>query len=185
MRDALRYTSAGNDTSEQQILALFHSRPGGVVSGEEISGMLGISRTAVWKHIKSLKELGYRIEAVPAVGYRLLSVPDLLLPAEIAAGLDVGTIGRQLVTFREIDSTNECAFRMAEEGAAEGLVVLSEAQSRGKGRLGRQWESPAGVNLYCSIVLRPKILPVQAVQLTFLSALAVARAMESITGLQP
>lgn len=185
MKEPLRFTAGVGHSSDEKILALFRTRGEGVVSGEELSALLGVSRTAVWKQIKSLKELGYRIEAVPAAGYRLLAVPDLLMPAEIAAGLAAETIGRQIVTFRETESTNESAFRMAEEGAPEGMVVFAEAQSRGKGRLGRRWESPPGVNLYCSVVLRPPLLPVQAVQLTFLSAVAVARAIERTTPLRP
>ena len=174
----------GTRTLDQQILELFREKQGGLVSGEELSGALQVSRTAVWKHIKSLKELGYRIEAVPSQGYRLVSSPDLLIPAEIAAGLKSARIGRDIICFRETDSTNQVAFKLAEEGAEEGTVVVAEAQRRGKGRLGRRWESPAGVNLYCSIVLRPPILPIKAAQLTFLSTVAVARAIAATTSLR-
>ncbi|HEX8960517.1 MAG TPA: biotin--[acetyl-CoA-carboxylase] ligase [Geobacteraceae bacterium] len=170
---------------DQQILALFRAKPGGVVSGEELSSLLNVSRTAVWKHIKALKDLGYRIEAVPSQGYRLVASPDLLIPEEITAGLATGRIGLRVISFRETDSTNEIAFRLAEDGAEEGTVVVAEAQRRGKGRLGRRWESPFGVNLYCSIILRPPILPMRAPQLTFLSAVAVARAVEAVTPLKP
>lgn len=175
----------GTQTLDQQILALFRAKPGGVVSGEELSGVLQVSRTAVWKHIKGLKALGYRIEAVPSQGYRLVAVPDLLIPEEIAAALTTRRIGRRVISFRETDSTNEIAFRLAEEGAEEGTVVIAEAQRRGKGRLGRRWESPTGVNLYCSVILRPPLLPVRAPQLTFLSAVAVARAITATTSLHP
>jgi BirA family transcriptional regulator, biotin operon repressor / biotin---[acetyl-CoA-carboxylase] ligase len=183
--EPLRYTATAAATIDQRILEIFRATSGGVVSGEDLSSALHVSRTAVWKHIKSLKELGYKIEAVPSVGYRLLAVPDLLLPAEIAADLGTERIGRQIVTFREADSTNEIAFKMAEEGAPEGTVVLAESQRRGKGRLGRRWESPAGVNLYCSIILRPPIMPMQAVQLTFLSVVAVVHAVTETTNLAP
>lgn len=172
-------------TLDQKILELFRAKPGGIVSGEELSGVLQVSRTAVWKHIKSLKDLGYRIEAVPSQGYRLVASPDLLIPAEIETGLTSSRIGRRLVCFRETDSTNDVAFRLAEEGAEEGTVVVAEAQRRGKGRLGRRWESPAGVNLYCSVILRPPVLPPRAAQLTFLSSVAVARAIEATTPLHP
>ena len=168
-----------------RILELFREKSGGVVSGEELSCLLGVSRTAVWKHIKTLRTIGYRIEAVPSQGYRLVSSPDILVPAEISAGLSTRRIGRRLICFRETESTNMVAFRMAEEGAEEGTVVVAEAQLQGKGRLGRRWESPTGVNLYCSLILRPPFLPTQAPQLTFLSAVAVARAIEASTTLQP
>lgn len=189
MRDPFTQSAQGRDDEakslDQRILALFRAKPGGVVSGEELSTLLNVSRTAVWKHVKSLKDLGYRIEAVPSQGYRLVAVPDLLIPEEITAGLTTRCIGRRVISFRETDSTNEVAFRLAEEGAAEGTVVVAEAQRRGKGRLGRQWVSPAGVNLYCSVILRPPVLPIRAPQLTFLSAVAVARAVAATTSLHP
>ncbi|HEY6873187.1 MAG TPA: biotin--[acetyl-CoA-carboxylase] ligase [Geobacteraceae bacterium] len=189
MRDLFTQSVQGRDDGtkslDQRILALFRAKPGWVVSGEELSTLLNVSRTAVWKRIKSLKDLGYRIEAVPSQGYRLVAVPDLLIPEEITAGLTTRRIGRRVISFRETDSTNEVAFRLAEEGAEEGTVVVAEAQRRGKGRLGRQWVSPAGVNLYCSVILRPPVLPVRAPQLTFLSAVAVARAVAATTTLHP
>ena len=176
---------AGEKSLDQRILELFRAKRGGVVSGEELSIVLGVSRTAVWKHIKTLKAIGYHIAAVPAQGYRLVSSPDILVPAEISTGLKTRRIGRRLICFRETESTNMIAFRLAEEGAEEGTVVIAEAQHHGKGRLGRRWESPPGVNLYCSLILRPPILPTQAAQLTFLSAVAAARAIAETTPLQP
>lgn len=170
---------------DQRILELFRAKHGGIVSGEELSGALQVSRTAVWKHIKSLKDIGYRIEAIPSQGYRLVASPDILVPAEIEADLSSTVIGRRLICFRETGSTNEVAFKLAEEGAEEGTVVVAEAQRHGKGRLGRRWESPAGVNLYCSVILRPPILPPCAAQLTFLSTVAVARAIAATTSLHP
>jgi len=157
----------------------------GFASGEALSRHLGISRTAIWKHIKGLRGQGYRIEAVPSRGYRLVTAPDLITPAELAAGLDCRRVGSRIACLKETDSTNQVAFRMAEEGAPEGTVVIADAQSAGKGRLGRTWLSPPGVNLYCSVVLRPPISPVAACQLTFLSVVAVARAIEACSTLTP
>lgn len=186
MKDFFTHNSAsGGKNLDQSILELFHAKIGGIVSGEELSNALNVSRTAVWKHIKSLKDIGYRIEAVPSQGYRLVASPDILIPAEIAAGLTAARIGQRIICFRETDSTNEVAFKLAEEGAEEGTVVIAEKQRRGKGRLGRRWESPAGVNLYCSVILRPPILPMQAAQLTFLSSVAVASAISETTALRP
>ena len=144
-----------------------------------------MSRTAVWKHISALRKDGYCIEAVPSRGYRLISSPDVINPHEVAAQLDGTTIGRHLEFLQQTTSTNADAFRLAEDGAVEGTVVLADAQSGGKGRRGRVWSSPAGVNLYCSVVLRPAIMPHEAPQLTFLSAVAVARAIELTTNLTP
>ena len=169
---------------DARILELFRQGDG-FASGEALSRHLGMSRTAVWKHIKGLRNLGYRIEAVPARGYRLVTSPDLITPLDLSAGLETRRIGVRLVCFKETESTNAVAFRLAEEGAVEGTVVLADAQSAGKGRLGRVWLSPPGVNLYCSVVLRPPISPVAACQLTFLSVVAVARAIERCTTLKP
>ena len=176
---------SGAPGTDEAILELFRSRNGELVSGEELSSRLDISRTAVWKHIKNLRRLGYEIEAVPSRGYRLVRRPDLLVPREILVGLTLRRLGKPLFSFSEIDSTNLALFKMADEGAAEGTTVIAESQSRGKGRLGRSWSSPAGVNLYCSMLLRPPIQPLAAPQLTFLSVVAVARAIELVTGLVP
>lgn len=167
-----------------RILELFRSGDG-VVSGAALSKALGVSRTAVWKHVKGLRGKGYQIEAVPSKGYRLLSSPEILTNLDITAGLGTKRIGTSVICLKETDSTNSVAFKMAEEGAPEGTVVIADTQSAGKGRLGRIWLSPAGVNLYCSIVLRPAIAPVAACQLTFLSVVAVARAVERCTKLKP
>ncbi|MCM0083201.1 biotin--[acetyl-CoA-carboxylase] ligase [Geomonas sp. Red32] len=169
---------------DARILALFRAGDG-FVSGESLSRLLGVSRTAVWKHIKGLRAAGYEIAAVPAKGYRLVAAPSTLNKFEIAEGLETARIGRPLLCLKETESTNTVAFKMAEEGASEGTVVIAEGQTAGKGRLGRVWLSPPGVNLYCSVILRPPITPVAACQLTFLSAVAVARTIEKCTELTP
>jgi BirA family biotin operon repressor/biotin-[acetyl-CoA-carboxylase] ligase len=167
------------------ILKLFRDADSGFVSGEMISRELKVSRTAVWKHIKGLRGAGYLIEAIPSRGYRLLSTPDILDETELRDRLQPGLIGLRLVCLPETSSTNTVAFQLADEGAVEGTVVTADAQSGGKGRMGRVWSSPPGINLYCSVVLRPKVRPYQAPQLTFLSAVAVAKAIEATTGLKP
>ena len=166
------------------ILSLFRSESG-YVSGEHLSKELGVSRTAIWKHISSLRKDGYRIEAVPSRGYRLVSSPDVIDPHEVRSQLKSIRVGRRIEYIKQTASTNADAFRLAEAGAIEGTVVLSDSQTGGKGRRGRVWASPAGVNLYCSVVLRPSIMPHEAPQLTFLSAVAVARAIELTTQLTP
>ncbi|MBK5275141.1 MAG: biotin--[acetyl-CoA-carboxylase] ligase [Desulfuromonadales bacterium] len=167
------------------ILRLFREAGSGFVSGELVSRELQMSRTAVWKHINGLREAGYIIEAIPSRGYHLLSTPDILSAEEVLQKLRTTRIGRHLVCLRETASTNADAFRLAEDGADEGTTVIAEEQSGGKGRRGRVWSSPSGVNLYCSVVLRPAIMPHEAPQLTFLSAVAVARAIEQSTALKP
>lgn len=176
---------SAKSTVNRRILEIFRDREGGLVSGEEISGVLGISRTAVWKHIKSLRALGYSVVAVPSRGYRIVSSPDLLVPDDISSSIVVDRIGGRIICLRETESTNIVAFRLAEEGAEEGTVVIADAQTQGKGRMGRRWESPAGTNLYCSVIVRPPISPMQAAQLTLCSVVAVARAVEKATTLIP
>lgn len=166
------------------ILRLFHTEES-YISGEHFSRELGVSRTAVWKHITTLRNNGYLIEAVPSRGYRLISSPDIIDPHEIKARLVSARIGTRLDYIKATSSTNADAFRVAEVGATEGTVVLADFQTGGKGRRGRVWSSPAGVNIYCSVVLRPTIMPHEAPQLTFLSAVAVARAIEQTTRLAP
>jgi BirA family biotin operon repressor/biotin-[acetyl-CoA-carboxylase] ligase len=171
--------------ADAAILRLFREAGSGFVSGELISRELQLSRTAVWKHINGLRGAGYIIEAIPSRGYHLLSSPDILSADEVREQLHTTRIGRHLVCRQETASTNADAFRLAEGGAEEGTTVIADGQSGGKGRRGRVWSSPAGVNLYCSVVLRPRIMPYEAPQLTFLSAVAVARAIEGSTALKP
>jgi len=127
-----------------------------------------------------LRELGFEIEAKHSLGYRLLATPDLLLTSEIESGLNCQLLGQSVVSLAETDSTNVLARRLGEEGALEGTVVVADRQSAGRGRLGRRWESPPGINLYCSILLRPKIPVQQAPQLTFLSAVAVVETLKEV-----
>jgi BirA family biotin operon repressor/biotin-[acetyl-CoA-carboxylase] ligase len=174
-----------NKGAREEILRLFRQREEEFVSGEELSQSLGVSRTAVWKQIKLLRDLGYVIEAVPSRGYRLATAPDTLIPAEIQSGLGTRLIGREVVYFEETDSTNVRAHELGESAAPDGTVVIAEHQVAGKGRRGRQWVSPPGVNLYTSVLLRPDIFPRFATQLTFVSAVAVARAIEDVTDLKP
>ncbi|MFK5927797.1 MAG: biotin--[acetyl-CoA-carboxylase] ligase [Desulfuromusa sp.] len=167
-------------TSCGKILSLLRASSEQYMSGQEISGFLNISRAAVWKQVKVLRELGFEIESKHSQGYRLLTAPDLLLAAEIENGLNCQLVGQSVISFPETDSTNLQARRLAEDGGLEGTVVVADRQSAGRGRLGRHWESPSGVNLYCSILLRPEIPVQQAPQLTFLSAVAVAETLNNV-----
>jgi BirA family biotin operon repressor/biotin-[acetyl-CoA-carboxylase] ligase len=175
----------GKADLREAILQVFRQNDRAFVSGEDLSRKLGVSRTAVWKQIGALRDLGYDIAAVPSRGYRLLGVPDTLIGAELQAGLQTAVIGRQIVSLAEVDSTNLHAARLAEAGAVAGTVVVAESQTDGRGRRGRVWASPPGVNLYLSVLLRPPIPPWDAPQLTFLSAVAVARTVAETAGLEP
>ncbi|MCR5757232.1 MAG: biotin--[acetyl-CoA-carboxylase] ligase [Selenomonas sp.] len=154
------------------------------ISGEEIADKLGVSRTAVWKHIKEMRAQGYDIESHARSGYRLRETPDALLAGEIRHGLKTKIIGQEIICHEEIDSTNNEAKRLARQGAKEGTVVVAESQTGGKGRLERQFFSPQGKGIWFSVILRPRFLPQDAPKCTLMAAVAVARAMMEF-GLQP
>lgn len=168
-----------------KILEYLRSNPGVYISGEEISRDLGVTRTAVWKHVQSLKDEGYEIESSRRLGYRLVVVPDRLLPAEILRGLRSRVFGRKIQYFRSVSSTNLIARELAREGEDEGTLVVAEEQTQGRGRLGRNWISPSGTGIWMSLVLRPAIAPVDAPRLTLAAAVAVAEAVREVTGVSP
>ena len=173
------YTGGG---TESRVLGLLKCGNPAFVSGEEISTSLGISRSGVWKHIKSLREKGFEIEGVSKRGYRLKGdLPSLLDEGRLRSLLGTGFIGREIRIFESLESTNTTAFDLARGGAAEGTVVIAESQRGGKGRLGRRWFSPPGVNLYTSVVLRPKITPRDSQSFTLLAAVALADTISAFT----
>lgn len=147
------------------------------ISGESIAGELGISRTAVWKHIQKLRDHGYEIISSERRGYKLKDAPDLLLPSEIQIGLDTEIIGKRMEYFPSVDSTNRVAKALAYHGAQEGTIVVAEEQDSGKGRLDRNFYSPRGKGIWFSVILRPNFLPHEAPQCTLMAAVAVAEAM--------
>ena len=161
-----------------RILELLRKAGEAYMSGEEIAGKLGVSRTAVWKHVKELREAGYKIKSRSRSGYTLEETPDCLLPGEIKNGLRTRFVGKDIVFFEEVDSTNRVAKQLAQKGAAAGAVVVAEAQGKGRGRLERPYFSPAGKGIWFSVILRPHILPQEAPKCTLLAAVAVAMAMK-------
>ena len=167
-----------------KILQILRQSGNKYISGEEMAEKLGVSRAAVWKHIKEMRSQGYNIESLARNGYNLREAPDAMLSGEISNGLETKTIGCRIICHEEIDSTNNAAKRLAREGAAEGTVVVAESQTGGKGRLERQFFSPKGKGIWFSVVLRPKFLPQEAPKCTLLAAVAVARAMTEF-GLKP
>lgn len=156
----------------------------GYISGQEICGKFGVSRTAVWKVINQLKEEGYEIEAVRNKGYALKSVSDVLSAGELESSMDTRWIAKKIVCFDKTDSTNIQARKLAEAGAPHGTLVVAEQQNGGKGRRGRYWESPAGVGIWMSVLLRPQINPVSASMLTLIMALAASKGIYEATGLK-
>jgi BirA family biotin operon repressor/biotin-[acetyl-CoA-carboxylase] ligase len=146
------------------------------ISGETLSEQLGISRVSIWKHIHSLKKDGYIIEASPK-GYRLVSSPDLLLPYEFP------DLEQRIHYFPEIGSTMDAARELAKKGAEEGTIVIAEAQTRGRGRLSREWLSPEG-GIYFTLILRPRISPAYAPRINLMASVAVAATIRKLFGLK-
>lgn len=156
----------------------------GFISGDRISGRLGVSRTAVWKYMNQLERYGYNIDKSKGKGYHLAGTPDRLYGWEIDRYRKTDVIGRRIIHRDKIDSTNSLAFKQALAGEPEGTCVVAESQEKGKGRLGRKWSSPAGKNIYFSVILRPAIHPSTVYPITFLSSLAVSDTIGELTGLE-
>jgi BirA family biotin operon repressor/biotin-[acetyl-CoA-carboxylase] ligase len=155
------------------------------VSGEVLAAALGLTRAAVWKRIHRLKARGYEISGSPRRGYQLLACPDLLLPAEILQDLKTRDLRGPIHHFPTLSSTNDLAKDLGRREAPEGTLVVAEAQTAGRGRLGRGWESPPGVGLYVSLLLRPPLPPSDLPQITLTAAVSVARALARAAGLAP
>src|SRR3989338_9791327 len=140
---------------DDKILNIFRSSNGEFISGEDISEKLKISRAAIWKHIEQLRKEGYDIVGEPHVGYRLIGTPDKLIAEEVSYRLGTKVMGKNIHSYETTDSTMDIAHRLAQSGSPEGTVVFSEGQTKGRGRLGREWSSPKGKGTYLSLILRP------------------------------
>ena len=154
------------------------------VSGESLAKKLNVSRTAIWKQIKILQKYGYLIETVKNKGYRLISRPDVPIFEEITEGINTTIIGKKILYFKTIDSTNFYAKKLAKNGVEEGTIVVSEIQNNGRGRKNRSWFSPKG-GLWFSVILYPNIPPQKAMLVTMASSVAVAQGIIETTGLTP
>jgi len=162
---------------KSKILEILEKK-GDYVSGEEISKEIGISRAAVWKHIKKLRELDYEIDSKTNEGYKLIKSPEKQIEFELERLLETKIIGKKILFFEEVDSTNNKAKQIALE-ENEGTVVISEMQTSGRGRRGREWYSPKG-GVYVSFVLKPNVSPEKASQLTLVSSLALVKTLNSM-----
>lgn len=155
----------------------------GYVSGQQLCEAFGVTRTAIWKGIRQLREEGYQIEAVPNKGYRLISSPDSISAAEIKSRLETAWAGRELIYLDTVDSTNNYAKKLAQEGAAHGTLVVSDFQEGGKGRRGRGWMTPHSTAIAMSLLIRPELRPEKASMLTLVMGVAAARGVREVTGL--
>ena len=166
---------------KEEILRLLRSADG-YISGQELCNRFGVSRTAVWKAINQLKEAGYEIEAQQNKGYRLMAAPDLMTEAEIKSLMHTEWLAKEVLYFDTIDSTNTKAQELAEKGYPSGTLVVADKQESGKGRRGRSWVSPSGTGIFMTLMIKPDINPNNASMLTLVAALAVAKAITSVTG---
>ncbi|NMM64848.1 biotin--[acetyl-CoA-carboxylase] ligase [Clostridium sp. P21] len=164
---------------KNRILHLLKENEGNFISGQIISEKLGVSRTAIWKYINTLRNEGYHIDSISNKGYNLTFSPDLLSFEEINENLTTKYIGRNLFYFESLDSTNTKAKELALKDASHGTIIISEEQTAGKGRLGRFFLSPKYKGIWISIILRPDIDPLKVPKITQIGAAAVVKACEA------
>jgi BirA family biotin operon repressor/biotin-[acetyl-CoA-carboxylase] ligase len=154
-----------------------------VISGARIAKEIGVSRSTVWRRVQRLRELGVKVKGQPATGYFLEQVPDILTPDMLRHHLKGSLFGKHIHHFFKTDSTNRVSLELGHAGEPEGTVVLAEEQTAGRGRAGRAWLSERAAGIYVTLLLRPRLAPVQAPLLTMMAGLSVHAAAEAVTGL--
>ena len=177
------YTSYDN-SSLVKIATLLKSHRSEYLSGQDISEPLMLSRAAVWKHIKKIQSLGYKIDSRPKLGYRLTKTTELLLPWEISDGLETNLFGKRIYYFDTINSTQNFATELASRPQENGTVVIAEKQTQGRGRLSRKWTSPSG-GIWMSVILRPEFEISASTLFPMISSLALAIAIEKVLKIKP
>jgi len=166
------------------VLSSLRGEGASFVSGERLSEALGVSRTAIWKAMEELKRRGYPIESHKKLGYRLLSQDQLYNDLEVELLLEDLPWGHPTLFFDEVPSTQDVAKQLALQGAPEGLLVVADRQSSGRGRKGRPWESPPGSGIWASILLRPNLSPAFLHLINFAAGLSVKEAITALTGIE-
>ncbi len=161
--------------TKEEILRILREA-GDYASGESLAEALGVSRAAVWKHVRTLIKEGYKVDVAQGKGYRLLGVPDKLYPPEVRYGLQTRLLGQKVVHMNSTGSTNAVARQLAERGVGEGTVVVAEEQTRARGRMGRAFITGQG-GVWMSLILKPSIDPAHASSITLLAAVSVAKAL--------
>lgn len=165
--------------TEELLVALLADAPEDYLGADALCGKLGLPRTVVFRQIDQLRSKGYRIDLRPAQGYRLMAVPDRLTALELSPLLDTEELGRTVHAFDSVESTNDVARALAEDGAGHGELVITESQTKGRGRRGRTWLSPPGKNLTFSLVLRPNLPLDRVAELTLAAGVAVTEVLRS------
>jgi BirA family transcriptional regulator, biotin operon repressor / biotin---[acetyl-CoA-carboxylase] ligase len=154
-----------------------------VVSGARIAREIGVSRSTVWRWVNRLRELGVRVKGEQRTGYFLENVPDILTPDMLRQRLKGSMFGKRVYHFFKVDSTNRVAMELGHAGEHEGTVVIAEEQTAGRGRAGHSWHSERATGIYVTILLRPKLAPVQAPLLTMMAGVSAFTAIREQTGL--
>jgi len=155
-----------------------------VTSGTRIAKEVGVSRSMVWQWVERLRELGVKVKSQPGTGYFLEQIPDILTPDMLKHRLKGSLFGKRIFHFFRTDSTNRVALELGHAGEPEGAVVLAEEQTAGRGRGGRAWHSERATGIYVTLLLRPKLAPVQAPLLTMMAGLSAHSAVQALTGLE-
>jgi BirA family transcriptional regulator, biotin operon repressor / biotin---[acetyl-CoA-carboxylase] ligase len=166
------------------LVTLFANNATIAISGARIAREIGVSRSTVWRWIEQLREVGVRVKGRPHTGYFLERVPDILTPELLRAGLKSSLFGKRIYHFFRTDSTNRVGMELGYAGEPEGAAILAEEQTAGRGRAGRSWCSERAAGIYVTLLLRPKISPMQAPLLTMMAGLSAYAAIQAQTGLQ-
>ncbi len=172
-------------TVKDKFLKRLFEANGEPVSGQEIADEFGLSRTAIWKYVKEFEKAGYEIGSIRKKGYYLISTPDLVTEVNIKKHLQTKRYGKTVHYLETCDSTQPIAHDLAQKGAADGTIVISEEQLEGKGRMARSWASKSYKGIWMSVILKPELTPQQAPQITLVAAVAIVRAIEEVTALVP
>ena len=178
----MSYTSFDN-VGLVKVLSFFQTHDSEYLSGQDLSDVLKISRVAVWKHIKKIQTLGYKIESKQKLGYRLIDDTEKLLPWEITRDLKTKLIGKRVYYFEEIDSTQNFAQNIAADKKENGTIIIAEKQTSGRGRLDRKWTSPKG-GIWFSLIIHPKFDVSSSTLIPILSAVALSKSIKSVLGIE-
>ncbi|MHA6251121.1 biotin--[acetyl-CoA-carboxylase] ligase [Oceanobacillus sp. CAU 1775] len=173
------------ESTRSKLLTILSENEEKYISGQEISEALNISRNSVWKHMKALEKDGFEIEGVPRKGYRIIQHPNKVSDNTIKWGLNTKWLGQTVIHKETTQSTQLIIHQAAQEGAPHGTVAIADEQTKGRGRLNREWHSGKQKGMWLSILLRPAILPQQAPQLTLLTATVLADVIKNETNINP
>ena len=178
----MSYTSFDN-VGLVKVLSFFQTHDSEYLSGQDLSDVLKISRVAVWKHIKKIQTLGYKIESKQKLGYRLIDDTEKLLPWEITRDLKTKLIGKRVYYFEEIDSSQNFAQNIAADKKENGTIIIAEKQTSGRGRLDRKWTSPKG-GIWFSLIIHPKFDVSSSTLIPILSAVALSKSIKSVLDIE-